>query len=53
MRHLLNLVDYGSGEIMEIINLAIKFKKDRKRGLRVQKFLEGKSIALIFEKPST
>lgn len=53
MRHLLNLVDYGSEEIMEIINLAIKFKKDRKRGLRVQKFLEGKSIALIFEKPST
>jgi len=47
-RHFLTLLDYTESEIRELIDLAIKMKKGK-----VKKSLKGKSLALLFEKPST
>ncbi|HDI31400.1 MAG TPA: ornithine carbamoyltransferase [Thermofilum sp.] len=52
-RHLLTLKDYTCEEIMNIIKLALVFKRLRKMGIRTSNVLEGKTVALIFEKPST
>jgi ornithine carbamoyltransferase len=51
-RHLLTLKDYSSEEIQFLLNLSIKLKQDKYAGLRA-KNLDGKNIALIFEKAST
>lgn len=46
-RHLLSVADFNAAEIKELINLAIEMK----RGLP-SRVLDGKAIALLFEKPS-
>lgn len=51
-RHLLSLEDYAPAEIEYLIDLAAELKKLKYAGVR-PKTLEGKNIALIFEKPST
>lgn len=48
MKHFLRLRDISKDEIMEILKLSFRFKK----GMR-SKCLKGKTIALLFEKPST
>lgn len=53
MKHLLNWLGYSSEELKRIIELARNFKEERKRGKRVYTHLKGKSVVLIFEKPST
>lgn len=51
-RHLLTLKDFTSQEIDFLLKLSIKLKQDKYAGIR-GKNLDGKNIALIFEKAST
>ncbi len=51
-RHLLTLKDFSPEEIEFLLNLSIRLKRDKYAGVR-GKNLEGKNIALLFEKPST
>ena len=50
--HLLTLLDYSPEEILELINLAIKLKEEKKSGIPHRHF-EGKNVVLLFEKDST
>ncbi len=52
MRHFLTLKDYTKEEILEIIKLAQNIKAETKRGEFVP-YLEGQTLAMIFEKSST
>ncbi|MEM1873184.1 MAG: ornithine carbamoyltransferase [Acidilobaceae archaeon] len=52
-RHLLELVDYESSEVEEIIRRGLELKERQRRGERIIPLLEGRVIALLFEKPST
>ncbi len=51
-RSLLTLKDYSTEEIQYLIDLAISLKKKKKQGI-TGNAMQGKNIALIFEKPST
>jgi ornithine carbamoyltransferase len=51
-RSFLKLLDFKSGEIKYLLDLAARLKKDKKEGKEKQQ-LKGKNIALIFEKAST
>ncbi|MEA2103695.1 MAG: ornithine carbamoyltransferase [Candidatus Cloacimonadota bacterium] len=51
-RSFLTLKDFSGKEIEGLINLAIDLKKQKKEGI-LKKKMEGKNIALIFEKAST
>jgi ornithine carbamoyltransferase len=51
-RHLLTLKDYSAQEIEFLLHLSIKLKQDKHAGVRTRN-LEGKNIALLFEKAST
>jgi ornithine carbamoyltransferase len=51
-RHFLSLRDYTRQEILDLLARAVEIKKSIP-GPRGPKPLEGKSVALIFEKPST
>ncbi len=51
-RSFLTLRDFSREEIDFLLQLSIKLKQDKYAGLRARN-LEGKSVALIFEKPST
>ncbi len=51
-KHFLKLLDFTTSEIEEMLSLASKLKQLKKRGVP-HRLLEGKSIALIFEKTST
>ena len=50
--HLLSLQDFTGDELSALITRAIELKKERSEGV-VHKQLTGKTVALIFEKPST
>ena len=52
MRHFLTLKDYSKEEILEIIELAIKIKKQAKKG-KFKPYLENQTLGMIFEKSST
>jgi len=52
MRHFLTLKDFSKEEILEIVNLGLKIKKDLKAGI-YNKELENQTLAMIFEKSST
>ena len=52
MQHLLSLYDLSSDEIFELIELAIKLKKDLKNKNTTQ-YLKGRSLGMIFSKSST
>jgi ornithine carbamoyltransferase len=51
-RHFLKLVDFSPEEINGLLTLSAQLKADKKAGKRGSS-LAGKSIALLFEKPST
>jgi len=51
-RDFLSILDLSTSEIKQILELAIKLKHERKNGFN-RALLNGKSFAMIFEKPST
>ncbi len=52
-RDLVCLTDYSPEEIRGLIELGLEFKRRYYMGERVVPVLQGRSIAMIFEKPST
>lgn len=52
VRHLTSISDLSMDEILEIINLAEKLKDERKRGI-LKDYLKNRTLAMIFELPST
>ena len=52
MRHFLTLRDYSKEEILEIINLGLKIKKEFKAKAQPP-YLNGQTLSMIFEKSST
>jgi len=52
MRHFLTLKDYTKDEILEIIDLAIKIKKETKQKI-FKKYMPMQTLGMIFEKSST
>ena len=52
MKHLLKMSDLTREELFHILDVADELKADRKAG-RAHPLLAGKSLALIFAKPST
>ncbi|MGB1863903.1 MAG: ornithine carbamoyltransferase [Candidatus Puniceispirillum sp.] len=53
MRHFLDIRDFSADTLSAILDRAASFKADRKAGAASAKPLAGKSVAMIFEKPST
>ena len=53
MRHFLDLRDFDSGTLQAILDHAASMKAALKAGAAGERPLEGKSVAMIFEKPST
>jgi len=51
-RDFLTLKDWSTDELKEMIDTAIRLKKENKNNVR-HNLLEGKKLAMIFEKPST
>lgn len=51
-RHLQSLEDFSDKELQAFLDRAAVLKKEQKQG-KLQRQLEGKTIGLIFEKPST
>ena len=51
-RNFLKILDFSTEELQGLIDLASKLKAEKKAGIN-QKVLQGKNIALIFEKTST
>ncbi len=51
-RNFLKLADFSAQEVAQLVDLAIFLKRAKKEG-REEKRLQGKNIALIFEKTST
>jgi len=52
MKHLISMADLTPEELEEILELAEKLKEERYKG-RVTDYLKNKSLAMIFELPST
>jgi len=52
VRHFLTLKDFTKDEILEIIDIGLKIKKDLRAGV-YKKELENQTLAMIFEKSST
>lgn len=52
MKHFLSLKDLSKDEILEIISLSLEIKKNFKNNIPTKSF-EGKTLGLIFNKPST
>ena len=52
MKHLLKMLDLGTDEIIDILNLADQLKYERKHGIPHPR-LKGKSLGMIFQKAST
>jgi ornithine carbamoyltransferase len=51
-RSFLKLLDFSPGEIRYLLNLSAELKAEKKAGVR-RRSLDGRNIALLFEKPST
>jgi len=53
-RHFLDLTDFSGEELRRILSASAALKASRRRGQRqVQQPLDGKTLAMIFDKPST
>jgi len=52
MKHLLKLLDWSSEDINEVLNIADQLKYEQKHSI-AKKYLEGKTLGMIFEKAST
>ncbi|MCA1563741.1 MAG: ornithine carbamoyltransferase [Acidobacteria bacterium] len=48
----LSVLDFGSRDLMECLRLAARLKAARAGGMRHDRPLEGRHVALLFEKPS-
>ncbi len=51
-KHLISISDLTKSEILDILSVAEKLKDERKRGI-LKDYLRNKSLAMIFELPST
>jgi ornithine carbamoyltransferase len=51
MRHFLDIADFSTEEIQDLLDLAIKLKAELKEG-RNKPILKGKVMAMVFQKPS-
>lgn len=51
MNHFLSIADYSEAELMHILDVSIRLKKDLKSGGN-KPILQGKSMALVFQKAS-
>ena len=51
MKHFLDIADFSSEEIQELLSLAIKLKKEYKSG-QYKPLLKSKVLAMVFQKPS-
>jgi ornithine carbamoyltransferase len=49
MRHFLDIKDFSAQYLLDRLNLAVKIKQDKSK---FAKILEGKTLAMIFQKPS-
>jgi ornithine carbamoyltransferase len=52
MKHLISIADLSKQEILELLETAARLKEDRKKGI-IQEKLKNKTLAMIFELPST
>ena len=52
MKHLLKLLDLSGEEIIDLLNIADQLKYEHKNNIPHRK-LEGKTLAMIFQKSST
>ncbi|HRO01291.1 ornithine carbamoyltransferase [Nitrobacter sp.] len=52
-KHFLDLLDMPAGELRAILDASVAMKKRRKDGLIADRPLAGKTLAMIFDKPST
>jgi ornithine carbamoyltransferase len=52
MQRFLSILDFGPDELTECLHLAAHLKADRASGVPHAKPLEGRHVALLFEKPS-
>ena len=52
MEHLLKLLDLTTEDIIDILHLADQLKFEQKNGI-IHKYLEGKTLGMIFQKAST
>lgn len=52
MKHLLKLLDLSKHDILDILNLADQLKYEKKHGIE-KKYLQGKTLGMIFQKAST
>ena len=52
MRHFLSLKDFSKEELLEILDLAFKIKKETKNNI-LKPYLKQKTLGMIFEKSST
>lgn len=51
-KHLLSITDLGKTELLGVLRLAAKLKKEYKRTGKPEDSLQGKTLIMIFEKPS-
>jgi ornithine carbamoyltransferase len=51
--NLISIYDLSHAEIEAVLEKGEELKKERKKGVKVRKALDGVTLALIFEKPST
>jgi ornithine carbamoyltransferase len=51
--NLISIFDLSQAEIEALIETARELKRERKEGVRARNDLKGKTLAMIFEKPST
>ncbi|SDB37540.1 ornithine carbamoyltransferase [Pseudobutyrivibrio sp. YE44] len=52
-KNFLKMLDFTPEEIKGLIDLSLRLKEEKKQGKSQKSYLEGKNIALIFEKTST
>ena len=52
MKHLISLKEQSKEDILEILEIAQKLKLDRKKG-KINKYLENKTLIMLFQKTST
>jgi ornithine carbamoyltransferase len=53
-RHFLDLSDFSGAEIRHLLNVGLEIKSKRRRGEKTKdRPLEGKILAMVFDKPST
>jgi len=50
--HFLSIADFTKEEILELLDLSIELKEKQKKG-QAEPILKGKTLAMIFQKPST